>query len=144
LFVDLAEIVIRAGKPEATSVLLSVRSSHFEMLSDMQRVMALKAFAKSTNPTKGAVTKLDFRLFTELNPRERLTAFSRYLDFFPQHKHIEVFYPSPSNEELEAALFSGCIEFNDEVNEIWKKYNAIVNDNPPVVEEDKEEDDDTV
>ena len=140
VFVNLVDIVLTCGNPDMAAALLSVKANHFDMLTDLQRLIALKAFAKSSSSSLGVITKLDFRLFTELNPRERLTAINRYLDFFPQYKHIEVFYPSPSEEELQAALFSGCIEFNDEVNEVYKKYNAIVNENAPVEEKEEEED----
>lgn len=133
-FQELARSVIKDSRPKVRSSILSVHSrGNVDTISDHQKMIGLKAFAKipASEESSRHIQPLDFKLFQNLKPLERIMALDRYLGYFPQYKKIKVFNPEPTEDELDSILFAGCFQFNDVVEDIMKKYNAITKDNEP-------------
>jgi hypothetical protein len=133
-FQQLVDSVIKDTRPKVKSSILSVHNgSSVKTISDHQKMIALKAFAKIPTSDKGSrhIQPLDFKLFQNLKPLERIMALDRYLTYFPTHRKIKVFNPEPTQEEFDFILFAGCFQFNDVVEDIVKKYNAITKDEKP-------------
>lgn len=130
----LIEPILKDSRPIVRSSILSVYSSlNFNTISDHQKMIALKAFSKipvSQNTLKH-IQRIDFKLFKNLKPLERIMALDRYLIHFPMYCQVKVFDPEPTQEELDMILFAGCFKYNDVVEDIIKKYNAITKDKNP-------------
>lgn len=127
----LADPIIKDARPKVKSSILSVHNSkNFETISDHQKMIALKAFAKIPASDEGSrhIQPIDFKLFQSLKPLERIMALDRYLNYFPKHRKIKVFNPEPTKDEFDSILFAGCFQFNDVVEDIVKKYDAITKD----------------
>ena len=133
-FQSLAESVIKDDRPKVKSSILSVHNrANFSTISDHQKMIALKAFAKIPASDEGVrnIQNIDFKLFQSLKPLERIMALDRYLSYFPTHRKIKVFDPEPTSDEFDSILFAGCFQFNDVVEDIVKKYNSITKDEKP-------------
>ena len=127
-FQRLADKVLKDNRPLIRSSILSAYGN-FKLVSDHQKMIALKAFAKIPSSIDGSrhIQPIDFKLFQSLKPLERLMALDRYLNYFRSSKRV--FDPAPSREEFDAILFAGCFEFNDLVENITKKYKVITETN---------------
>lgn len=125
--------VIKDSRPIVKSTILSVYGKNFNLVSEHQKMMALKAFAKIPASEQGAgfIQSVDFRLFENLKPLERIMALDRYLGYFPKYRKIKVFNPEPTKEEFDSILFAGCFQFNDLVEDIVNKYNDITKNDKP-------------
>lgn len=133
-FQSLLNIVLKDTRPKVKSSILSIHnSSNFKTISDHQKMIALKAFAKIPSSDEGArhIKQVDFKLFQNLKPLERIMALDRYLNYFSPYRKQKVFDPEPTKDEFDSILFAGCFEFNDLVEDIVKKYNAITKDDKP-------------
>jgi hypothetical protein len=133
-FQQLVDPIIKDARPKVKSSILSVhKKSNFKTISDHQKMIALKAFAKIPASDEGSrhIQPIDFKLFQSLKPLERIMALDRYLNYFPKHRKIKVFDPEPTKDEFDSILFAGCFQFNDVVEDIVKKYNAITKDDDP-------------
>jgi len=134
IFQEIMEKVIKDNRPKVRSSILSVHNdAGVNTISDHQKMIALKAFAKIPASDTGSryIQPIDFKLFKNLKPLERIMALDRYLSYFSLYSKRAVFDPAPSDEELDLILFAGCFEFNDIVEGIKKKYNAITKDDEP-------------
>ena len=145
IFPQLMDVVSKDTRPEVRECILAINNSaNSNLVSDHQRTVALKAFVKSTSslPYMG---KQNFKSFTALKPKERLDAISKYFNYFPSFRKIDIFEPSPTQEEFDMILFAGCIEFNDLVSKLSNRYKEITELDPPVADQaDGEEEDDVV
>lgn len=126
-FQRLVDRVLKDARPLVRSSILSAYSN-FKLLSDHQKMIALKAFAKIPSSEQGSrhIQPIDFKLFQSLKPLERLMALDRYLNYFKSNTKRQVFDPAPTKDEFDAILFAGCFEYNDLVEDIVNKYNAII------------------
>ena len=138
IFHKICEPVLSHSLPEVRALPLGVGNSSFNLLSTNEQLIALKAFAKCSARING-IYPVDFKLFTQIKPLERLHALDKYMGYFPTIKNAQVFLPMPSLEEFEVSLFSGCLEFNDLVTKLTKKIKVVLG-----LEEMKEEEDDDV
>jgi len=130
----LIETIIKDTRPKVKSSILSVHNSkNFDTISDHQKMIALKAFAKIPASEEGSrhIKPINFKLFQSLKPLERIMALDRYLNYFTQYRKQKVFDPEPTKEEFDSILFAGCFEYNDLVEDIVKNYNAITKDDKP-------------
>lgn len=130
----LVDPIIKDARPRVKSSLLSIHNNrNFNTVSDYQKMIALKAFAKipASDGKGNYIQPIDFKLFKNLKPLERIMALDRYLNYFPKYRKVKVFNPEPTQEEFDCILFAGCFEFNDVVEDITKKYNAITKDKKP-------------
>lgn len=125
-FQRLVDRVLKDQRPMVRSSILAAYSN-FKLVSDHQKMVALKAFAKIPSSEEGTrhIQPIDFKLFQSLKPLERLMALDRYLNYFKPSGKRQVFDPAPTKDEFDAILFAGCFEYNDLVEDIVKKYNAI-------------------
>ena len=123
-------------RPEVRAMLLSVPGSNADKVSEMQKVIGLKALAKCATSPITAVNMLSMGAFANLRPKERLVALERYLDCFPLYHKMAAFSPAPLEEELKMLLFAGCIEQNDLVVKLMERYKQITEAEEP---EEKEE-----
>ena len=133
-FQQLIDPVIKDSRPKVKSSILSVhRKSNVETISDHQKMIALKAFAKipASEDSSRHIQPIDFKLFQNLKPLERIMALDRYLNYFPKYHKVKVFDPEPTQDEFDSILFAGCFQFNDVVEDIVEKYNAITKDEKP-------------
>lgn len=127
----LINIVLKDKRPLIQSTVLSVGNEYnFKTISEHQKMIALKAFAKIPSSQEGikGIQPLDFKLFQDLKPLERLLALDRYLSYFPVYKKRKAFNPEPSVEDFDAILFAGCFQYYDLVEGIKEKYDAITKD----------------
>ena len=137
IFPQLMDMVAADPRPEVKECILAVRSNN-DLISDHQRTVALKAFVKSTNRLP-YLNKQNFKSFSALKPKERLDALNKYFNYFPSYRQIEIFEPSPTQEEFDMIVFAGCLEYNDLVVSLSSRYKQITQEEAPLV---KEEDDD--
>jgi hypothetical protein len=134
IFQGLVTKVLRDKRPEVRCCLLALGQPKAGFLADNDRLVALKAWAKS-GVELGAVDKLEFSLFSSLRPAERMTTLKRYLKLFPVYRKVPVFVTEPTEEELDMILFAGCMTQPEEVAALKTLYNQIAKDDKPV--EDK-------
>jgi hypothetical protein len=130
-FQQLVDPIIKDSRPRVKSSILSVhKRSNVDTISDHQKMIALKAFAKipASEESSRHIQPMDFKLFQNLKPLERIMALDRYLNYFPKYRKIKVFDPEPTQDELDSILFAGCFQYNDVIEDIVKKYNAITKD----------------
>jgi hypothetical protein len=152
-FQTLLDTVLADNRPEVRVSILGIHSrQNWADVSDLQKLIAIKALAKcnplTTDPnntfyqSKGpnSIQRLNFNLFTQLKPLERLMALKKYFSYFPEYHKIKVFDPPPTKEEWDFTLFAGCIEHNDIVNDLNEVYQRITEEDPPKQEEDDEDD----
>ena len=123
-------------RPEVRAMLLSVPGSNANKVSEMQKVIGLKALAKCASMPLTAINMLSLASFATLRAGERLIALDRYLDCFSLYHKQQAFTTAPSEEELRMLLFAGCIEQNDLVNKLLERYRNITEADEP---EQKEE-----
>ena len=137
-FQNMVSKILTNDKPEIRSLVLSVAGKNSETISEHQKMIGLKAFAKLPESFAGSgyINKLDFKLFKELKPLERIMALDRYLNYFPTYRKVKVFDPEPTEDEMNLILFAGCFQFNDLVEKIVEKYNKITK-----LEQNKDEED---
>ncbi len=130
IFPQLLDIVVKDQRPEVRECILAISTfGNNQLVSDLQKTIALKAFVKSGQLR--AVNVLDFKLFSTLKPLERLTALAKYLNYFPTYRQVKVFDPSPTEDEFNLILFAGCIEHNDLVSKLSKQYKEITEEDAP-------------
>lgn len=127
IFATLLNKVLRDQRPEARATVLSIVGKNFEEVSDHQKMIGLKAFAKlsSDSAKVNHINSLDFKLFKDLKPLERIMALDKYLDHFPPYKKIKAFDPEPSEDEMNIILFAGCFQYTDLIDSIKEKYEKI-------------------
>lgn len=136
-FIPLFNKVINDPRPEAKIMALCVRDpANYKLISRHQRVMGLKALAK-INYFDRHFEIVDFSIFSELRPLDRLNTLYSYLSKFPLYKQLRVFNPSPSEDEVSIVLFAGCIEHYELVQKIEKMYADITVTEPPTTEEEE-------
>jgi len=123
-------------RPEVRACLLSVPGSNSYKVSELQKIIGLKALAKCASSPLGAINVLSLTAFASLRPAERMICLERYLACFPVYQKIPAFDPSPSEEELKIILFAGCIEQNDLVTRLLERYKQITKMDPPKEEEE--------
>lgn len=141
VFPQLMDMVLGDTRPEVRETILGVRDPQNNgLISDYQRTAALKALVKSTNRLP-YINKQNFKSFTALKPKERLDALNRYFNYFPTYRQLEVFDPMPTQEEFDMILFAGCLEHNDLVVSLSKRYKEITQDSPPETKDTDEDDD---
>lgn len=122
----LVGVVLKDARPLVVSSILSIYSKA-DKITDHQKMIALKAFAKIPESQAGSrhVEPVDFRLFQDLKPLERIMALGRYLGYFSAGGRAAPFNPAPSEEDFDKILFAGAFQYNDLVEDIKKKYQAI-------------------
>lgn len=125
-------------RPEVRAMLLSVPGSNSYKVSELQKIIGLKALAKCSSSPLNGINMLGLNVFASLRPAERMICLERYLDCFPLYRKIPAFEPAPSEEELKILLFAGCIEENDAVTKILEKYKQITEMDPPKEDEEEE------
>lgn len=143
-FQTLLSSVLIDKRPEVRVSLLGIHSdANWRTVSELQKLVAIKALAKCSplsdpndpNDTQvkgpNSIQSLNFNLFAQLKPMERLMALKKYFSYFPKFHKIVVFNPAPTQEEFEFTLFAGCIEHNDIVNDITNIYKDITISDPP-------------
>jgi hypothetical protein len=153
-FQTLLDDVLADSRPEVRVSILGMHNrANWGEVSDLQKLIAIKALAKCApltsdpnnnfheNKGPNSIQRLDFNLFTQLKPLERLLALKKYFSYFPEFHKIKVFDPPPTKEEWDFTLFAGCIEHNDIVNDLNEIYKKITEDDPPP--QDDEDEDDT-
>jgi hypothetical protein len=138
VFQTLADRVLSDKRAEVrASVLGLFNSKNNRSLTDNQNIIALKAFAKMADTSSlRAIKTLNYRVFTELRPLERLTALQRYLGYFPEYRKLLVFEPMPSLEEFKFLLFSCTVEHYEKVQALINQFRNITELDPPVVDDD--------
>jgi len=137
----LLDKLLKDSRPEIRANILCIPGlTNKELVSDHQRVIGLKAFAKcvSSRPI-ASINVLSVHAFSSLRPLERLTALERYLGYFPHYNRVKAFNPVPTEEEFKMILFAGCIEHNDIVTRINELYEKITNMDPPKEEAEEDE-----
>ena len=127
------------ARPEVRVCLLSVPGSNSYKVSELQKIIGLKALAKCASNPLTAVNILSMNAFSSLRPAERMIALERYLDCFPVYHKMAAFDPMPSEEEFKIILFAGCIEQNDTVNKILERYKQITEQEPPAEPDDDDD-----
>ena len=133
-FQTLAKLCLKSDKPIVKASILAVYNEYnYETISDHQKMIALKAFAKIPSSHEGlqSCQPVDFQLFKDMKPLERLLALDRYLSLFPVYQKRKAFDPAPSEEEFEDILFAGCFQYYDLVESITNKYKAITEEESP-------------
>lgn len=138
-FNPLLERVLRDKRPEVRVCVLSVSDvNNHKLISNYQKVIGLKAMVgmKFSNVR---INTLDFKVFSELRPAERMEALSRYLNGFPKYRQLQVFDPMPTEDEFQLVLFAGCIEHNEEIKRLNQLYKEITVEEPPIEEADEED-----
>jgi hypothetical protein len=132
-FQNLIETVIKDARPKIRSSILSTYGRDSKLLSDHQKMIALKAFAKIPASEKGSrhIQPIDFKLFKNLKPLERIMALDRYLNYFKKYRKQKVFDPAPTEDEFNLILFAGCFQYNDLIEDMVKRYNAITKEEDP-------------
>jgi len=106
-------------------------------LTDNQNLIALKAFVKLPDTsTLNAIRTLNYKLFSELRPMERLVALERYLNYFPRYRKIKLFEPMPTLDEFKYLLFSCSIEHHERVEALYQQFRDITELDPPVHDEE--------
>ncbi len=135
----LLDTLLKDSRPEVRACILCVPGlTNNELVSDHQRVIGLKAFAKCAGARPlNTVNTLSIKAFSGLRPLERLTALERYLGYFPHYQRVSAFNPMPTEEEFKMILFAGCIEYNDLVTKINEMYKKITQMDPPLNEDDE-------
>jgi len=138
-FAPFLQRVLADDRPEVRALALCINDyGNRKLITKHQMVIALKALSKLSYFDR-VFEIVDFSLFSELKPMERLKTLEVYLNRFPKFKQIQVFDPSPTEDELNLVLFAGCIEHNDLVQKLYQTYKDITESEPPKVEEDEEE-----
>jgi hypothetical protein len=138
-FVPFLNRILSDNRPEVRALVLCVNDyGNRKLISKHQMVMGLKALSKIKFFDR-AFEIVDFSLFSELKPLERLNTLKTYLSRFPKYKQIKIFDPMPTEDEINFVLFAGCIEHNELVQEISGMYKDITESEPP--QENNEEDD---
>jgi hypothetical protein len=125
---SLVDMLLKDDRPNIRACVLSIPGLiNNELISDHQKIIGLKALTKCDRSYRplSYINKLSINVFKSLRPRERIDALNIYLNYFPLYKKSEVFIPNPTEEEFQTILFSGCIEFNDEIVKINDLYNKI-------------------
>ena len=129
--------IVSDSRPEVRANILSVRGlSSKDLVSDLGKVVGLKALAKCMGNPLASVNVLSMDLFCRLKPLERLIALERYMSFFPPYRKVKVFDPAPSKEEVEVILFIGCAEHDERVAALKGVYKMITEADPPEKEEE--------
>jgi len=134
IFQALLNKIIKDTRPEVRSSVLSIHNPHNGGgVSEHQKMVGLKALAKLPSSVKGSghIMPLNFTLFQNLRPLERIMALDRYLNYFPLYKKIKCFDPKPTEQEFKDILFAGAFQYNDLTEEITKRYKAITEDDDP-------------
>jgi hypothetical protein len=137
----LLDTITKDVRPEVRAHILSISGlSNKEMVSDLQKVIGLKAFAKCTSDRPlSSINVLNMNAFGNLRPLERIVALERYLGYFPQYSKVKAFETEPSDEEFQMILFAGCLEYNDRVNKLHELYKRITKEDPPAEDSNDEE-----
>lgn len=138
IFGQLMDIVIRDKRPEVRQCVLALNSKNANLVSDNQLLVGLKAFVVSFTKLP-QINKLDFKLFSNLKPLERLGALGKYFTYFRPYHKISVFSTNPSQEEFDTILFAGCLEHNDLVVELNEKFKQLTQMDEPVKDTDDED-----
>lgn len=139
-FHQLLSAVLGDPRPEVRVCALSVSDPHNQRLvSELHQTIALKALAKSTAHDR-YMNPLNFKLFSNLRPKERLISLDRYFRAFPKYKQLQIFDPMPTEDEFNLVLFAGCIEHNDTVKKLHDAYKDITSSEKPIEAEDEKED----
>jgi len=98
--------VLKDARPEVRVCVLSVGDVHNEpQISNFQKVIGLKALTKMGVSDHRNIGILDFKVFSELRPADRMTALERYFNQFPKYRQIRIFNPEPTADEFRLALF---------------------------------------
>jgi hypothetical protein len=98
--------------------------SESSFINTYQQSIGLKALAKCKEIPK-TIGRVNVEAFINLKPLEKLNALKNYLSLFRPHSKSQVFSKPISDEEFKSILFCGCIEHNNLVSEINKKYDEI-------------------
>lgn len=139
-FNSMLEKVLRDKRPEVKVCVLSVGDVNNEkLISNYQKVIGLKAMIKAGYSSRLPINTLDFKVFSDLRPAERMVALKKYLERFPKYRQIQVFDPMPTEDEFQLVLFAGCIEHNEEIKKLNELYQEITTLEPPKEEEDEED-----
>lgn len=141
VFQKLADIVLSSDRPDIRETLLGVSNyANTKTLTNNQLIIALKAFANNTNKSSmGSIGMLDYRLFSELRPMERLNALERYMQGIPKYHKLSLFSPMPTIEEFKYSLFSCSVEHYDRVNNLVNTFMDITSLDPPVNDTDDDQ-----
>lgn len=132
--------IMKDARPSVRVCALSVRDVHNEQLiSNFQKVIALKALVKMPFPEERSIGMLDFKIFSDLRPADRMTALEKYFNQFPKYRQIKVFSPEPTDDEFQLVIFAGCIEHNDRVKKLNETYKEITELEPPASEDEEED-----
>ena len=123
-------------RPEVRAMLVAVPGSNADKVSELQKVIGLKAVAKCVENPLVAVNMMSLTAFSTMRPKERLVALERYLGCFPLYHKVAAFNPAPLEEEFKMLLFAGCIEENDLVTKLLEQYKQITVDDEPEVKEE--------
>lgn len=138
-FVPLFRKILTDSRPEIRALALSVSNySNSKLISNHHKVIALKAVAKMGYFDRNIGT-LDFSIFSDLKPLERLKVLEIYLNGFPKFKRLKVFDPMPTEDELNLVLFAGCIEHNELVQKLSNLYKEITDMDPQGSEDEEKE-----
>ena len=142
VFNKMAQTVLKDSRPEVRASVLGINNhKNMQSLTHMERMVALKAFAKLPNTsTLPHVGRLDFKLFAELKPLERLGALEMYLNYFPNYKKISPFAPMCTEQEFHFLLFAESIAFHDRVVALNNKFKDITEMDPPVSDDSDDDD----
>lgn len=131
--------VLSDSRPEVRALALCVNDyGNRKLITRHQMVIALKALSKLGYFDR-PFEIVDFGIFSELKPLERLKTLEVYLRRFPKYQQIQVFDPAPTDDELSLVLFAGCIEHNDLVQKLYQTYKDITENEPPESEEGEKE-----
>ena len=127
------ERLLKDKRAQVRACVLSTHNQGYDTISDHQKLVALKALAKlpSADQRLSYINPIDFPLFANMKPFERLTALDIYLGYFPEFKKIQVFKTKPTEEEFNSILFAGCFDHTTLVENIMKKYKAITEQELP-------------
>jgi len=125
-------------RPEVRAALLSIPGSNAYKVSDLQKIIGLKALAKCPSSPLKSVNILGITAFSALKPAERLTCLERYMECFPTYHKMQVFDTVPSEEEITLLLFAGCLDQNERVTKVLDRYKKITEMDPPKESEDDE------
>lgn len=136
VFPSLINRVVRDVRPEVRCLVLAVGTEvKRKIVGTNMSLVGLKALSKSTTEGSRFTDILDFNLFSQLKPGERLAALKRYLGQFPLYHKVSVFDHAPTKDELDLVLFADCAKYNDLMIEIKTLYNQITQDDKPEEEE---------
>lgn len=124
-FVPFLNRILSDQRPEVKALVLCINDyGKYKLISKHQRVIALKALSRLKYFDR-SFEILDFSLFSELKPLERLNTLMTYLSRFPKYRQIKVFDPMPTEDEINLVLFAGCIEHNDMVQKVYSLYKDV-------------------